>query len=79
VLPIVTAPPGTWPQGGAPACGRGYCGDVRAVLSLTAADIASDSATVQVFWRRRDPTPYNKTIIALDAAQAPLVVAQAAI
>ena len=79
VLPIVTAPPGTWPQGGAPACGRGYCGDVRAVLSLTAADIAADSATVQVFWRRRDPTPFNKTIIALDAAQAPLVVAQAAI
>ena len=71
VLPLRTAPAGSWP---AAASGGRYYGDVRAVVQLSAGDITDDTATVQVFWRRRDPHPSNKTVLVLDAAHAPLTV-----
>ena len=65
VLPIATAAQNSWPAHGA-TCGGGYCGDVRAIVVLSAGDIVSDSATVQIWWRRRDPNPDIKGIIVLD-------------
>jgi hypothetical protein len=66
-----TAPAGTWP---APLAGGAFFGDVRAVVQLGGGDITNDEATVQVFWRRRDPFPFNKTVLVLDASHAPLTV-----
>ena len=69
VLPISTALPNTWTPSGSAVCGgtNAYCGDVRAVVNLTSSDIEKDAATVQIFWRRRDPRPFNKSVIVVDA------------
>ena len=77
-LPIAPSLSG-WAQGGSAACGKGFCGDIRAVLSLTPSDISNDAATVQVFWRRRDPNPQNKSVIVTDASGAALSVTASAI
>ena len=65
VVPRVTAPGGTWPAVGISQCGGGSCGDIRAVLNVTSADIVRGVATAQIFWRRRDPYPHVKKIIVL--------------
>ena len=69
VLPIVTAPTDSWPIAGSAVCGGSgaYCGDIRAVVTLTAGDIVNDSASVQLWWRRRDAHPENKSVIVLGA------------
>ena len=36
VVPRVTAPVGTWPAVGVSQCGGGSCGDIRAVINVTA-------------------------------------------
>ena len=77
-LPIAPSLTG-WAQAGSAACGKAYCGDIRAVLSLTPSDISGNAATVQVFWRRRDPNPQNKSLIVTDASGAALTVTAAAI
>jgi hypothetical protein len=44
-----------------------YTGDVRARLLLTDADIHSaQPVTAQIWWRRRDPRPENKSVIITD-------------
>lgn len=69
VLPLSVAAPGSWPPPGSLACGGSgaSCGDVRAVVQLSASDISGDTASVQVWWRRRDPHAANKTVLVLDA------------
>ena len=79
VLPLVVAPAGTWAAPGSAACQGHYCGDIRAVVQLTSSDIVGSSATVQVWWRRRDPTPYNKSVLVTDASGVGLTVSSAAI
>eukprot|EP00756_Hemistasia_phaeocysticola_P053901 Hpha_TRINITY_DN29846_c0_g1::TRINITY_DN29846_c0_g1_i1::g.2968::m.2968 len=81
VLPVVprsTAVPGSWPKPGSAQCGAklttlktAYCGDVRAVLDVTAADIVGGRVTAQIFWRRRDPTPHLKSVLVLSMGSDP--------
>ena len=69
VLPLSIAINGTWPPPWSPVCKSNHCGDIRALIELTAGDItASNAATVQIFWRRRDPHPAAKGIIVTDEA-----------
>lgn len=49
VLPIQTAQPSSWTPSKTAACTNGYCGDIRAVVELTANDIQGNTATVGRF------------------------------
>ena len=70
VLPLSVSYDNNWPIQGSAVCGDGaaaHCGDVRAVISLSQTDIINNStATVQIFWRRRDPNPSIKGLIVTD-------------
>ena len=81
VLPYTIAEPGSWPAAGSAICGpsgRGaFCGDVRAVLSVSNDSIVSGVATAQIFWRRRDPHPELKRVIIIDPTGAPATVINA--
>lgn len=49
-----------------------YSGDIRARLVVSAADIqlGGGAVTAQIWWRRRDPRPENKSVVITDDAGA---------
>ena len=58
LLPLRVAANGSWPdpENAASVAPNFHHGDIRASVSVAAADIdAGQTATAQVFWRRRDP------------------------
>jgi hypothetical protein len=73
VLPLEAAS-APWAAAGSAACRGGFCGDIRARLSVAPGDIVAGVATAQIFWRRRDPFPANKAVIVTDAAGAAVAV-----
>lgn len=69
ILPINVANSSTWANPNSAACGGPgghYCGDIRARVELSANDVVNNEATVQVYWRRRDPNPQVKGVIVTD-------------
>ena len=60
-----------------PEAGRGsaYTGDIRARLVVSQDDLAlrggpGQPVVAQIWWRRRDPRPENKSVVITDAAGA---------
>lgn len=73
ILPITVANSSTWAAPNSAACGGSggfYCGDIRARIVLSASDVINNAATVQVYWRRRDPNPEIKGVIVTDESGA---------
>jgi hypothetical protein len=73
ILPISVSNTSSWALPNSLACGgssggTNYCGDIRARIELTNGDIISNTATVQIYWRRRDPHPELKGVIVTDEA-----------
>ena len=77
VLPLTPASSAPWAAAGSAACAGGFCGDVRARLVVGAGDIVGGQATAQIFWRRRDPTPSNKSVLVTDASGKGVAVSAA--
>lgn len=62
VLPLIVSESGWTSQ---PISGGNFFGDVRAVVDVPPNEA---SFTVQIFWRRRDPTPASKGVIVVAAS-----------
>jgi hypothetical protein len=47
--------------------GTSYSGDIRARLQISEADAGAGQPVIaQIWWRRRDPRPENKTVVITD-------------
>ena len=59
-----------WPQRNALGQANLVLGDIRARVEVHNA--SATVATVQIFWRRRDPRPSNKTVVVTDSSGTPV-------